>query len=64
MWIIPNTIGIYCIFFLIFFYIFSVCFTYPNSQKKIKVLKTLRTDDDRWVISHISELHYINIHIF
>ena len=44
---------------------FSVCFTYPNSQeKKIKVLKTLRTDDDRWVISHISEMYYIHRHIF
>lgn len=32
MWIIPNKIGIY--FFLIHFYIFSVCSTYPNSQKK------------------------------
>lgn len=65
MWIIPNKIGIYFIFFLIYFYTVSVCSMYLSSQrKKKKVLKTLRIDDDRWVISHISELYYINIHIF
>ena len=44
-----------------YFHIFSVCFSYPNSQKKIKILKTLGKDNERWVISHIPELYYIKI---